>query len=142
MRDPCRARDDARGGRGALERCEPLRLRARDRNVAHPLLDRARDADARIRAEALHELRRFGIRLELKRLLRSFRKAVRGTASVIACVDVCAAVDEDLDDFVQPAERRAVQGREIGFVDGVDVSTGVEQHGDRFLGARLSAGRA
>ena len=52
---------------------------------------------------------------------------VRRAAPEVARVDVGAAVDEDLDHFVQAAERRAVERGEVGFVHRVDVGAGVEQ---------------
>ena len=48
------------------------------------------------------------IGLELERLLRAFGDAVRRAAAEVARVDVGAALDQDLDHFVQAAERGAV----------------------------------
>ena len=96
-------------------------------DVAQPFVNRPRDAEARVRAERLDEFCGLRVRLELERLLGALRETVRRASPEVARVDVRAARHEDLNDFVQPAERGAVDRGEVGLVDRVDVGAGVEQ---------------
>src|SRR5712691_6212681 len=102
--------------------------------IARALVNRTRNAEPRIGAEPLDEFGGLGIRLELERLLGPFRDAIWGLALEVPCVDVRATVHEDLNHLVQTAERRSVERRVVGLVDGVDVGAGVEQRLDGFLG--------
>ncbi len=63
----------------------------------------------------------------------AMRKAVRPRKS--RALMLAPRSDQDFDHFVQAAECRAVEGGEVGFVDGVDVGAGVEQHVDGLFGA-------
>ena len=109
-------------------------LRVGSGHVAQPLLHGSGDPDASIGTELLDERRRFRIRLELERLLRSFREPIGRPPPKVPRVEVCAAVHEDLNHFVQASKRGAMNCLEIGFVHGVDVGPGIEQERDRLFG--------
>src|SRR2546427_2754520 len=92
--------------------------------IARALVNRTRNAETRIGAEPLDEFGGLGIGLELERLLGPFRNAIWGLALVVPCVDVRATVHVNLNHLVQTSERRSVQRRVVGLVDGVDVGAG------------------
>ena len=54
----------------------------------------------------------------------AIRKAVRPTE--VPRVNIGSLLDQILDDLVQTAECCAMERREIGFVYGIDLGTGVE----------------